>query len=374
MDRHKKPRCLYLATFDPTVTATGTAARGHMFLRYFSERFDTHLVYMKEKHGEGKDEALEKRLASAHSVEYSPWRYFVFSQTLYRLAAEVLEQHECDFVFADFEKAGWYASMLARRYGVPYVYNSHNVEYQRYISVARTNPVRYALVPYMYLIERAACRNALFTVAISEPDAQAFRRWVPAEKVAVLPAAFDEETINPHYTEVEPDHPIVLMVGNYRNAGNRDGAYTAYRDILPRVLDQHPDAIFRFIGKDFPSDIRHLNVQAAGFVDDLLAEYAKATVVIAPITLGGGIKIKVVEALASGKTLVTTEKGMEGIDPSGMPNVHVVELDQFPAAINEAIQKRTPKTTDNWDAIADQYGTRGPLSHLADRIAHVVAH
>lgn len=372
MDSSKKLNCMYLATFDPTISVTGTAVRGRMFLKFFAERYHTHLVHMKDKHGEGKDSTLISQLVSINSVEYSPWRYFLFSRTLYRLANKLLSRSKIDFIFADFEKAGWYASMLARKFGVPYIYNTHNVEYQRYISVAKTNPLRYAFVPYIYLIERTACRNALFTVTISEPDAQAFRRWNSHEKVFVLPAAFDESVINPHYSDKHSDVPIVLMVGNYRNAGNRAAAYAMFQDIIPKVLKRHSDTLFRFIGKGFPADIKHPNVQAAGFVDDLRSEYALATVIVAPITMGGGIKIKVVEALASGKFLVTTEKGIEGIDPAGFRNVCITDIEGFADAVSEAIQDTPPKTLNNWDTIASRFGIHGALLKLATHIESAI--
>src|SRR5690606_15249928 len=125
-------------------------------------------------------------------------------------------------------------------------------------------------VPYMYYLERAACDNALFTVAISEKDAQTFRSWVPEEKGLVMPSAFDEDQINPFYEEDLAEPPVILMVGNYRNPGNREGAYLLRDRILPGVIDKHPEVVFRCIGKNFPEDIRHPNMQVAGFVDDLL--------------------------------------------------------------------------------------------------------
>lgn len=363
-----KPVCLYLATFDPTVSSTGTSTRGRLFLRDFVDRYETHLVYMSEKHAEGRDLELRARLASVTEINYSPWSYFFFSSKLLRAARETLTRHPAQFIFADFEKAGFYAHCVSRKAGPPYVYNSHNVEYLRYLNVASRNPVRYLFVPYMYLLERIACRNALFTVSISEADSRSFRRWTAAERVIVAPCTFDEDSMRSDYEETEGDRQIVLMVGNYRNAGNRDAAYTLVEKIVPQVVERFPDVLFRCVGCDFPKDLTHPNVEATGFVDDLLAEYARASVVTAPISMGGGIKIKVVEGLASGKFVVVTAKGMEGIRPDGLENLAIVPIDGFSGAIIDALERRPRKTTRNWEVLSRGYGIKTQLGELAERI------
>lgn len=364
----KKRHVLYLATFDPTVSATGTTTRGKLFLKYFSEHYHTHLAHLLEPHLDGRNEALRSSLASCAEVEYSALGYFLYSPKLYAAARQVLETQPVDFIFADFEKAGWYAYLLQRKFGVPYVYNSHNVEYRRYLDFGRQSKLRYPLAPYMYFVERTACANALFTVAISEKDAQTFRGWIPEEKLLTLPCAFDEEKFNPFYEEDLAQPPVILMVGNYRNPGNREGAYLLRERIMPGVLEKHPDAIFRCVGKSFPADIRHPNLQTAGFVDDLMEEYRRATVVIVPIANGGGIKIKTIEGLACGKYVVTTPKGIEGIDPHGLENLQVVEIDEFAGCINSVLDNPVNKTQANWEKISRGYGSRRQLAELSARI------
>ncbi|MEZ4653339.1 MAG: glycosyltransferase [Candidatus Eisenbacteria bacterium] len=361
-------RCLYLATFDPTGSTSGTAARGKLFLRAFSAAFETHVLHMGEKHAAGVDRELVEGLPSIRSVPYSPWDYFFFSRTFHQAAVEMIEARGIDFVFADFEKSGLYARLLQRRFGTPYVYNSHNVEYRRYLDFARTKPTRYPFVPYMYWAEKVACRHALFTVAISQQDAVSFARWLPEDRLTVLPCAFDEQVIHPHYEDVVEPRPVVLLVGNYRNAGNRLGALKVFREILPPVVARHPNVLFRFVGKDLPPEIRHPNAEGLDFVDDLLDQYRRATVVIAPIEIGGGIKIKVIEALAAGRFLVATEKAMEGIPSHGLENLRIVPLERFPDAVADAVAARPPKTTANFDPLRRGFGSRTQLAALTQRI------
>ena len=178
-----KKNVLYLSTFDPTVSASGTATRGKLFLRFFCKYYYVHLVHMKEVDSEGKDESLIEELADINTIGHSNLSYFLFSRKFYKAAKSVLTENKIDFIFADFEKAGWYAYLLGKKFKIPYIYSSHNVEYLRYIDFAKRNKLRYLFVPYMYFVEKKAIQNALFTIAISEKDATSFRPWISKSKI-----------------------------------------------------------------------------------------------------------------------------------------------------------------------------------------------
>ncbi|KPK36127.1 MAG: hypothetical protein AMJ65_16650 [Phycisphaerae bacterium SG8_4] len=364
----KKLKCLYLANFDPTVSTTGTTTRGRLFLRKFAESYETEVVHFGDQTQEGRDAELVDSLAAFESIPYSHLAFYLFSPKFFAVANRVLRNGDHDFIFADCEKAGLYAYLLSKKCGLPFIYNSHNVEYQRYISMANTNVLRYVFVPYVYAIERLACSNAALTISISQSDASVLQKWSGPSKIRVLPCAFDEESINPFYDERPAARPVVLMVGNFSYGANRSSAYRVAREIVPAVVHRQPDVNFRFVGGGFPEDIQHANIQAAGFVSDLKSEYEKASVIIAPIEIGGGVKIKVVEALASGKFLVTTEKGMEGIDYAGLRNVVVTPIDTFAEHISQALTRRPSKTEDNWSTISERFGTRKALDKLVDSI------
>jgi glycosyltransferase involved in cell wall biosynthesis len=359
---------LYLAPFDPTAPDSGSSARGRLILRFLARRYETHVVHLAGRSGGLKDGNLAGELASLTSVPYSEAGYFLGSPSLYRAAAEVLRHYRIDFLFAEFEKAGGYAWLLSRRFGIPFFYASHNVETLRYLDLARRAPLRLAFVPPVYLLERQACRHALATFAISEGDARVFRTWAPEGRVSVLPLAFDEEVFHPFYEDEESGPPVVLMVGNYEYAATREGACVVRDRIAPAVLSRHPGAVFRFVGPGLPADgFRGSGIEgieAAGFVDDLAAEYRRATVVVAPIVRGGGIKIKVVEALAMGRFLVATEKAMAGIGAAGLAHLAIAPLDGFADRIAEALDRRPGRSAVNWEAISREHGTRRRLEQM----------
>lgn len=322
------------------------------------------MVHLSGRSPGRRDEELAGRLASLTSVPYSEAGYFLGSPALYRAAAEVLRRSRIDFLFAEFEKAGGYAWSLSRRFGKPFFYASHNVESLRSLDLARKAPLRLAFVPLLYFLERQACRHALATFAISEADARVFRRWAPPGRVSVFPLAFDEEVFHPFYEEEESGRPVVLMVGNYEYAATREGAYALRDRVAPAVLARRPEAVFRFVGLGLPAGFSRPGVEASGFVDDLAAEYRRAAVVVAPIARGGGIRIKVVEALAMGRFLVATGKAMEGIETAGLAHLAIAPLDRFADRIAEALARRPGRSPANWEAVSRIYGARSRLPEM----------
>lgn len=363
----KRKHLLYLSTFNPTVTNSGTTTRAHNCLRFLADQYRVHVVHLSDPHRGNVDFELKRRLASCRSVPYSSARHFLFSRELLRAANAAISAAPIEGVFADSEKAGAYAYLLARRHGLRYFYNAHNVEYQRQLSLAKLGDLRRLLLaPYVYLAERVACAGSELTIAISESDASTLRRWQSADHVVVMPAAFDDSVFHPHYQDEPTPRPIILMVGNFRYPANREGALYICISVLPRVLERTPNALFRFVGTGFPEEVRHPNLQAPGFVPDLLPEYRRAAAVVVPICRGGGIKIKAIEAMACGRHVVATPAALEGITHNDMEFVHVGEINEFPDLLHVALNHPQRRTTANWAWIQREFGTRMQFTALKD--------
>lgn|GEM_PF-423361 len=111
--------------------------------------------------------------------------------------------------------------------------------------------------------------------------------------------------------------PIALFVGPLRRIENWDAAMWLCQEIWPAVRRRLPDARLRFIGSSTPSQRELLEkssgVEAAGFTEDLGAEYSNATVAVMPLRLGAGLKFKVLEAMTSALPFVATSTANEGI-------------------------------------------------------------
>lgn len=120
---------------------------------------------------------------------------------------------------------------------------------------------------------------------------------------------------------------VILFVGRLSYTPNVDGILYFAREVFPAIRKEVPRAQLRIVGAAPPQEVRDLHrdglITVVGFADDLAAEYASASVVVAPLRRGGGTKIKAIEALGFARPLVATPVGAEGLDL--IPDVHFLQ-------------------------------------------------
>jgi len=120
---------------------------------------------------------------------------------------------------------------------------------------------------------------------------------------------------------------------------NIDGVIHFVQNIWPRISDAHPQARCKIIGGSPPPSLLALagpRVELTGFVADLRPHLAAAAAVVVPLRLGGGTRLKIVEAMAMGKAIVSTTLGAEGIE--AVPGRDLLVEDQ-PAAFADAVSR-----------------------------------
>jgi glycosyltransferase involved in cell wall biosynthesis len=108
----------------------------------------------------------------------------------------------------------------------------------------------------------------------------------------------------------------VVFFGLLSYIPNVDGVTHFVRGIWPRIVAAHPEARLKIIGGRAPPSLQAMagpRVELSGFVPDLRPHLAAATAVVVPLRLGGGTRLKIVEAMAMGKAIVSTTLGAEGI-------------------------------------------------------------
>lgn len=115
-----------------------------------------------------------------------------------------------------------------------------------------------------------------------------------------------------------PHRPDLLYVGNFAYQPNQDAAHWLVSEIFPRITATIPDATLAVVGPNPPDWLareaaREPRLHVPGFVPELMPWIDAAKVVVCPLRVGGGVKVKVLEALACGKVLVTTPVGGQGL-------------------------------------------------------------
>jgi polysaccharide biosynthesis protein PslH len=185
--------------------------------------------------------------------------------------------------------------------------------------------------------ELGAYRNADGVYLCSSADERRLLDQVPRLRTAVVPNAADVEYFQPRVTDPPPDGRTIVYFGLLSTVPNIDAVVHFVQEIWPRIAKAHPEARFKIIGGRPPPSLQALagpRVELTGLVSDLRPHLAAAAAVVVPLRLGGGTRLKIVEAMAMGKAIVSTRLGAEGID--ALPGRDIL-LEDEPAAFADTV-------------------------------------
>jgi glycosyltransferase involved in cell wall biosynthesis len=169
-------------------------------------------------------------------------------------------------------------------------------------------------------LQVAACGWADRTLCVTEQD-RVLLEAMGGRRLSTVPLGMDLEAVRADW-DPPADGCRILFVGSFSHGPNRSGARQLLEVVWPRVRAARPEATLELAGRGSDTFLATLGgaatwsaqgVTALGYVDDLAPLFRRCHAFAAPLTEGGGIKIKVLEALARGVPVVTTAVGAEGI-------------------------------------------------------------
>ena len=224
--------------------------------------------------------------------------------------------------------------------------------------------------PRIERAERAAALNVDTILTLSEDDADALRRLAPGANARNLGPGI--QTFPGESIPAPPTPRTALFLGSYHWPPNRDGAAWLAHDVWPRVRARLPEARLVIAGNDPEGRMSELSdlprgIEARGFVRDVDAVTREAAVCVVPLRFSGGIRLKVVEALANERPVVTTSPGVAGMpfddeehllvrdDPQAFADAVAHLLEDENAAKQLARYGRDRVEAQfSWDAVADR--------------------
>ena len=175
----------------------------------------------------------------------------------------------------------------------------------------------------------------------SADDEKRLRDHAPAQRTAVIPNAADVDFYQPRQSDPVPDGRTLVYFGLLSTVPNVDGVVHFVQAIWPKIAEAHPQARFKIIGKSPPPALLALagpRIEVTGFVEDLRPHLAEAATIVVPLRLGGGTRLKIVEAMAMAKAIVSTTLGAEGIDAVHGRDILIEdEPERFAAAVGSLL-------------------------------------
>jgi glycosyltransferase involved in cell wall biosynthesis len=277
----------------------------------------------------------------------SPLPYSVATHTSRALCARLAELASSEAI--DLWHCEWTPYLHALR-GIPgrRVVMAHNVEsviWQRYHET-ETNPLKRWYIGRQWQkflrFEREALASADLTIAVSDTDASRFRRDLGVRRVDIVDNGVDSSYF--HLSERPREPATLLFLGSLEWRPNLDGVAQMLDRVFPAVRAQEPAARLLLVGRNPPESLRRRAAAAPGVelhasVPDVRPFLARAGMLVVPLRIGGGSRLKILEALATGAPVVSTRVGAEGLHLEPGRHLCVVEdVSALAAAIVKTIR------------------------------------
>jgi glycosyltransferase involved in cell wall biosynthesis len=269
---------------------------------------------------------------------YSPWKFRS------RSMADAVKKHIAENDY-DLVEIGTIALAEYRKISndIPCLLVHHNIESELLMRRAQslTNPLASWYVALqgkkLHKYEAAACQSFDFHTTVSDRDAKILRDMRPDVRVAVVPNGVDTEYFKPG-SGGEIDSRLVF-VGGMGWYPNRDAMQFLIQEIWHLIEREVSDVTMTLIGKQPSKGIvefsaRHPGFKCLGFIDDVRPHIDEAAVYIVPLRVGGGTRLKILDAMAMGKAIVSTSIGCEGIDVTDGENIIIANT---PTEIAQAV-------------------------------------
>lgn len=287
------------------------------------------------------------------------------------IAARKFDVAVCDFLSASMN----FPETLA----TPTVLFQHNVETALWQRMATTEPNPARRIAYriearkMAKHERAALRRFHHIVAVSDHDREQMLSIEPSCKISVVPTGVDTEK----YAIAPPscaNPPRIVFLGSMDWEPNIDAVAYFCRDIFPGIRAAIPSAIFQIVGRNPPSNVRKLvsdSVEVTGTVPSV-AEYLRdAALVVVPLRVGGGTRLKIFEAMATGRAVISTSIGSEGLAvENGRDLILADDAGAFAAAV--VLLLRDAKLRRQYEEAAARLAAQYDWSKIAHQFASIL--
>jgi sugar transferase (PEP-CTERM/EpsH1 system associated) len=339
-------RILFLSQIVPYPPHGGVLQRGYNLLRQLGRSSRIHLLAFVHPdiphHGQMLEESRRALGSFCESLEYfplwpkasplhyaaalaagavSPLPFGVIGHRSreYRCrVSSLLQQIPFDIIHADTLALAPFVPLPQR---VPTALTHHNIES---VLMARRAGAEGRLLAKRYLQREASKLEAYertmapqfdVNIVVSSVDGETLAARSPGIRTAVVPNGVDVEYFAP-----EPGHetPALVYTGGMNMFANRDAVMYFLTAIWPLIRARVPEVRFFAVGQDPPEELTTFanhdsSVVVTGYVEDIRPHVRQAAVYVVPLRVGGGTRLKVLDAMAMGKAMVSTSIGCEGL-------------------------------------------------------------
>lgn len=274
--------------------------------------------------------------------------------TYKQLLVDILTQQQFDLVLFDGLYTAPYVDVVRKHSKAKIWLRQHNVEYKIWETLAnqtqqilKKNYVK-LLTNRLKKFEQQVLPKFDAIIALTQKDVADMQALGCKQPMFISPVGIDfKQTVS----KVVVQPKSVFHLGAMDWQPNQQSMEWFVKEVWPLVIKQQPDTIFYMAGKNMPTTFKKYqtqNIKILGEVEDATLFMQSKQIMVVPLFAGSGIRVKILEGLSLGKTIVTTKLGVEGIDAQHKQHLLVADDAQtFAASIVELLQD---------SALAEQLG------------------
>jgi polysaccharide biosynthesis protein PslH len=364
----RRPSTLIIGPFAPYPAVFGGAQRLYAVVKMFAEFSDVTLVTYRSFNaddtsiahlsticaevelvdGVPTDTTAKWKLQLRGLLDGKTFQYYAFYAKHFQAAIDRhLSRKHFDVIVVEQSQMGWFDTASNTATGgsgaAPFrIFDLQNIESELLARRAAVHPRGLRKLALMIEArrfarkERAMCRQYDLVLTPSDRETEQLRSEVPGVRFETLPNTIDtslNRRDDPNYHPTE-----VTFIGTTQVEANRDGVLWFAEEILPIIRVARPDVHVSIVGGKPPPEVLALgdqpNVTVTGFVDDIHPYIQRAATIIVPLRVGGGTRLKILDAMNAETPVVSTTLGAEGI--AGEDGTHLLLADEpadFAAAV-----------------------------------------
>ncbi|MCU0666426.1 MAG: glycosyltransferase, partial [Candidatus Omnitrophica bacterium] len=354
---------LLITPFLPLPVKSGGQVKMFTSLNKLSEKYDIILISFI-RHLEEKQylPELNKLCKQVHTVVCDPtWKsrfdkislpifvkYF-YSKEMEETIKNCLQAHPIDLVQVEYANMAYYAQSIS---GIPKILVEHDASIYT-LNKSCEKPAFGKIFRFLDWMNFKRFQKNIYRyfdkiIAFTDEDARIIQKATSADKINIIPISIDVDNYKPH-SDCPRDIDI-LFIGHMLHYPNIDGLRYFIKKILPLIKENNPKFKFNIIGSGLRKEEFGIkdneNISVTGEVGDVKEYLARAKILVVPIRLGSGIKVKILEAMAAGVPVVATEEAASGLKAVNGKDLYIASSrEDFANKVLDLLQDKTKRNT-----------------------------
>ncbi len=272
-----------------------------------------------------------------------------YNAELEKLVKKYISENQYDIICAEQLYAAQYIlPHISKLKSTKFVLSEHNIEseiFKRYISTNKTSSDlqvskwwlrNYLEIEKLKKYENSIWKNIKNIIVVSDRDKQVIEKSIVNNNIVIIPNGVDLEDFNLQFSASAPPQNIdnkknftLVYTGSFTHYPNTDAILFFYYNVFEQLKKNIPNIILYVVGKNPYPDLTKLNedknVVVTGYVDDVRPYIYNSDLFIVPLRIGGGSRLKILQAMGMGKCILSTTIGAEGIDCKDNENIVIAD-------------------------------------------------